>query len=69
MNYIKRIKEIMKQMDKNGDELSYELGMSHSYFRKSVAKNVTVTALWVRCFVVGFNMGRKSVDKDDNQKK
>jgi hypothetical protein len=68
MNYIKRVKEIMKLTDKNGDELSYDLGMSHSYFRKSVAKNVSVTALWVRCFVVGFNMGRKSVKKEEETK-
>lgn len=59
MDYKKELKGIMEENGINGRELSDKLGMSYGYFRGSTQNKGLVSRFWVRCFVIGYEMGKK----------
>jgi hypothetical protein len=59
MDYKEEIKGIMEENGINGRELSDRLGMSYGYFRCSTQNKGLSSRFWVRCFVIGYEFGKK----------
>lgn len=62
MDYKGELRRIIRDSGMSGSDLSSEIGMSYDYFRASTQRKGLGSRIWVRCFVIGYRLGKKFND-------
>lgn len=65
MDYKSELKSILKENKTTGKEMSEKLGISYDYFRRSTQKKGLKNRVWVRSFVIGYELGKKNGEKGE----